>query len=363
MPIAACVMMQKDEITFLEPWLAYHGHLFGFENLYVLDNGSTTPHVREVLIRYAAKGVSIDYSRATRQDYINKGDLVGEIIRRLDADRKYDFFFPTDCDEFIIKRTEWGFTCDRTAIHDYLDTLRNEQRVLRIPFQIANHPLVPDFYSYFTFYKAFFAAGTFVWTDHGHHAGESRIGQGFRDTQIIHMHFHYHPFAKYLELAHRKWHGSVRTDDHDQLTNYQGPSMHLAPYFMMTPEQYYAQFNTKVLFHMPQLRALLHTLGAPLELPREKDFPHAMPDLGERTATTIYVPLQFNEQSYLEANPDVRDSGLNGLYHFVTFGVNEKRQLPPQDAENSAVHASVQDGASDAPPDPVSSNGPADDSI
>ena len=41
----ACVMMQKDEVHLLEPWLAYHGYLFGFENLYVLDNGSTRPDV------------------------------------------------------------------------------------------------------------------------------------------------------------------------------------------------------------------------------------------------------------------------------------------------------------------------------
>ena len=37
MPKVACFMMQKNEQTLLEPWLIYHGHLFGFENLYVWD--------------------------------------------------------------------------------------------------------------------------------------------------------------------------------------------------------------------------------------------------------------------------------------------------------------------------------------
>ena len=76
----ACVMMQKDEVHLLEPWLSYHGYLFGYENLYVLDNGSTRPEVLLTLARYAGKGVNVDYSPSRRDHYLNKGAVVGALI-------------------------------------------------------------------------------------------------------------------------------------------------------------------------------------------------------------------------------------------------------------------------------------------
>ncbi len=50
----ACIVMQKDEIFLSRPWLAYHGHLFGFGNLFVLDNGSTdgpSAHLARLFLR------------------------------------------------------------------------------------------------------------------------------------------------------------------------------------------------------------------------------------------------------------------------------------------------------------------------
>ena len=38
----ACVTMQKNEDLCLEPWILYHGYLFGFENIFILDHNSTT---------------------------------------------------------------------------------------------------------------------------------------------------------------------------------------------------------------------------------------------------------------------------------------------------------------------------------
>ena len=56
----ACLMMQKDEALLLRPWLLYHGLLFGFENLYVYDNGSTSDAVLAILREFAAVGVHVD---------------------------------------------------------------------------------------------------------------------------------------------------------------------------------------------------------------------------------------------------------------------------------------------------------------
>ena len=33
--------MVKDEVDIVEEWVVYHGHIFGFKNLYIIDNFST----------------------------------------------------------------------------------------------------------------------------------------------------------------------------------------------------------------------------------------------------------------------------------------------------------------------------------
>jgi hypothetical protein len=45
----ACVVMQRNETDCLEPWLRYHGYLFGYKNLFVIDHGSELPAVRQIL--------------------------------------------------------------------------------------------------------------------------------------------------------------------------------------------------------------------------------------------------------------------------------------------------------------------------
>lgn len=327
----ACIMMQKDEVHLLEPWLAWHGHLFGFENLYVLDNGSSKPEVLLTLARYAGKGVNVDYSPSRRDHYLNKGAVVGAVINRLEVTSRYDFFFPTDCDEFVIKQTDWGFTCDRAAIHAHLEELKEEPRALRIPFQLANHPMLPDLYSYFTFHKTFYAAGAFGWTDHGHHAAGSRKAEGFRDTSIVHIHFHNMPFDLLLQAARQKWNGSVSPDEKDKLVGYSGDSMHLAPYFLMTPDQYYAGFNERTQFYLPQLRARLNSLGAPLTLPLAQPSLDSTPDEGEAARTPMLVPRELNEEEYLSANGDVREAGLTAIFHYTTYGFREVRRLTKTD--------------------------------
>jgi hypothetical protein len=328
MPHVACVMMQKDEAILLAPWLTYHGHLFGHENLYVIDNGSTDPGVLETLRRFEAMGVHVDYSHATRDDYLNKGDVVGAAIRALDAQGHYDFFFPTDCDEFIIKQVDGGFSCDRDTIHGYLDTLRDEPQTLRMRYQLDNHPLLADCYVHAGSSKTFFARDCFGWTDHGHHCDGSRKAAGSRFTALLHAHFHHMPFERLRQAARQRWIGEVDIDDREKLIGYQGDSAHLARYLLMTADEYYGQFAAKVLVHFPVLRALLHRLGAPLEIPRGDD-ERGMEDRGEQSRTMLYVPAPLRESDYFAANQDVAASGMGAMEHFFSFGFREGRRLAP----------------------------------
>lgn len=330
MPVAACVMMQKDEAVLLEPWIVYHGHLFGFENIYIIDNGSTMPEVQEVLARFITFGVHVDFSHSTRIDYLNKGDIVGELIRTLDANGKHDFFFPTDCDEFIIKQTTTGFSCNRMAIHSHLELFRDEPKTLRMRYQLDNHPTLPDCYVHAGSSKTFFAAGSFGWTDHGHHCDGSRLAEGSRFTALLHIHFHHMPFENLLRAARQRWIGTVDIDDKAKLTGYQGASAHLARYLLMSADEYYTQFNQKLLVHFPQLRHLLNSLEAPLEIPRGTN-DSSITDHGEANSTTFYTPINLQDAAYLAANPDVAAAGMDAIQHFCSFGFREGRRLLPPD--------------------------------
>jgi len=349
MPKIACVMMQKDEVFLLRPWLAYHGHLFGFENLFVLDNGSTSPNVRDTLMDYAKLGVKVDWGHGSRQDYLAKGDLIGGWMRILDARREYDFLIPLDCDEFVVLRTEQEFSCSREQIHRYLDGLVGEQRILCFPYQLANHPLNPDIYHRYAFFKVFFAAGTASPIDHGHHLAKDRAGMEATDTRLIHLHFHHKVFDLKSTQARQSWVGTIDVDNPVELAAYSGPSAHLNRFFLEEKDQYYRSFLDMVHFYLPQFRALLSDLGAPLNLPTEAVAPGLEMRVTELDAVAtseangvvVIVPMaraadtapaefratRFHEGHYLGANPDLVAAGVDPTVHFCIHGVKEGRPL------------------------------------
>jgi hypothetical protein len=260
------------------------------QNLLVLDNGSTDPEVLATLREFAARGVFVDHGHATRDAYLAKGDILGALIREIDAVGQHDILMPLDCDEFVVLKTDSGaIDIARDAILAYLDTLAGERRVLRFPYQLANHPLYPDIYHYFTFFKSFFTAGTFLDMDHGHHVGRSRLAEGHADTRLLHLHFHHKPFDRLLERARLGWIGTVDYNDKAALVNYQGPSMHLAPWFMMSADDYYAGFLNKPHFWLPGFRERLRDLGAPIAMPGGR-LPVDGPIREQPDAATVLIP-------------------------------------------------------------------------
>jgi FkbM family methyltransferase len=354
-------MMQKDERYLLKPWLSYYGYLFGYENLFVVDNGSQLPEVCNVLKEYQIRGVNVDYRYGDRKHYEAKGEIISEQMRQLDCLGQYDFLIPLDCDEFIVMKIDGGFFPSADHILHYLNGLKGENRVLRFPHQLANHPLYPFFFHYFDFYKVFFAANTFVSVDHGNHTGRSRGDAGVRDTDLIHLHFHHKKYDVLIEQAKRSWIGAVDIDNREQLEGYHGPSMHLAQHFLASQETYYAGFLDKVHFYLPQLMILLQLLGAPLKLPTEPvserlrvridadSLPFAMgrgaklaPFLGGKTVALVpedrpsgiwFKPTEFNEKDYLEANDDLVKADVHGLSHYCYYGFRERRLLSRRLAE------------------------------
>ncbi|HYP03166.1 MAG TPA: glycosyltransferase family 2 protein, partial [Cyanobium sp.] len=92
----ACIMMQKNETLLIDPWLRYHTALFGSEHVYVYDNASTDTAVIRTLQNAETSGVNVFWDYTRQDDFMNKGKIIAGLIKRLDKERPYDFYFPLD---------------------------------------------------------------------------------------------------------------------------------------------------------------------------------------------------------------------------------------------------------------------------
>ena len=90
--------MVKDEVDIIEYWIKYHGELFGYENLYIVDNMSTDGTYESIEF-YKNYGVQL----FREEDYKQKGEIMTRLIKETDS---YDIAFPIDIDEFIVYYNE-----------------------------------------------------------------------------------------------------------------------------------------------------------------------------------------------------------------------------------------------------------------
>lgn len=209
-PKTAVLMMQKNEHLLLEFWFTYHAALFGAENLYVFDNGSTDPAVIALLDRIEAAGCRVIREFSDAASFHRKGMVLLQTMNRLRREG-YRLFFPLDCDEFIAVRTQDGPSIDPEAIRAELS------RCLAAPAHaigpcLNNNPL--DSGRFLT---------TRRWKVFGSFRGLTHLGCGFhqarvrtRPSAIFYFHYHNRPFADLQAKAAAKLTGhgvDVETDD------------------------------------------------------------------------------------------------------------------------------------------------------
>lgn len=113
--------MVKNEEDIVEYWINYHGTIFGYRNLYIIDNYSDDGTYEKIL-KYKKVGVKI----SRHGDYTKKGQLMTEMIKQ---DNSYDIAIPLDIDEFIVHfdKTNNILNPSHTKfyIEEYLDIQNN----------------------------------------------------------------------------------------------------------------------------------------------------------------------------------------------------------------------------------------------
>lgn len=243
----ACMVMLKNERTMTPRFIGYHAALFGAENIYIFDNGSTDPEVLAELERFEALGAQVERRYSTIEQFHHKGTVLGDLIKRLDRERDYDFYIPLDCDEFVVLRTRDRYTADPAAIQSYLDGLRGESSILKVTLNISNLLGEPDMFRPAEYSKTVWPRGMFLHMDHGYHTGVARNGDSvYRECDLVYAHFHYRPYEEVVEFAKQKLRVELsdeEIEDHARLREFRGLGWHMVHYVVDGAEAYYSQFR------------------------------------------------------------------------------------------------------------------------
>lgn len=227
----------------LPRWLAYHGALFGHDNLFVFDNGSMDPKVKRDLVAFGEdRGVHVFRGHGRRSDMEDKGRILGETITDLDRSGRYDFFVPLDCDEFVgVGLPSGAYSGEPADVHAELGRHAHSTAPLRIGARLFN-ALQPDVFHVNPGWdpapKYFFAAGTFKAMDIGSHVVQTLRQAVPIDTRLVHFHFHFKPFVLQRARARQILEARVDLRDRDALRAYDGPGRHLVKYLLMTEGEY-----------------------------------------------------------------------------------------------------------------------------
>ena len=108
----------KDENDIVTDWVFYHGSIFGFQNIYIIDNFSTDG-TYEKLLKLKSLGIHI----TRKDDYSKKGEYMTMYYNKY-CDPE-DIAYPIDIDEFIVyyDKPNNTISVDKPTILHYLTNL------------------------------------------------------------------------------------------------------------------------------------------------------------------------------------------------------------------------------------------------
>jgi len=200
----------KNEYDLIEDFIKYYGSQFGYENVIIIDNGSTNPEVLAVYQRYKERGLTV----VTELGY--QGGKQGDHFTKVMHQYKdsCDWLIGLDTDEFMVIKS-LDFSCDKLAVklEDLLSNL--DQRVDQISVSKADSYCPPDLIrttrpvieltrfgmSGLYHSKIFYRSSNFITTFCGNHGGTTENNNHQFIPEIFYLHFNNTGYQRQIERA------------------------------------------------------------------------------------------------------------------------------------------------------------------
>lgn len=204
MPALAKVFtVTKNEYDLIEDFVRYHGGIFGYDNVVVIDNGSTDERVLDVYSRYTPKGVTVVTRTGYRKD--QQGEHFTEIMQQYKQEAEFLIGLDTDC-FFCVRES-----CDPQTIHAYLRGLPRNYDIFAMQtflmsvvdpnssnYQAGKLVRPTDCttfvrrsgYGNISIPHVFYRAANFVRTSVGNHGGVTTTNQRMYCPDVAYVHYH-----------------------------------------------------------------------------------------------------------------------------------------------------------------------------
>ncbi len=196
-------VLTKNEYDIIGDFLLYYGSIFGFENIVVIDNGSSRQDVLDIYTTFKSKGVTIIVDRSNIMYH-------GEIMTKHMNDYKdtCKFMIPLDTDEFMFW-TDSSDEISRDKVMQYFESIPQDVSIVRFKHFWGSVPgnkysylkpvrEITDFYDQ-NWDKVFVRASKFVSMAKGNHHAEVTGGKRVISESLGLLHFHDVGIARQLE--------------------------------------------------------------------------------------------------------------------------------------------------------------------
>jgi hypothetical protein len=215
--LAKVFTVTKNEYDLIEDWIMYHGWLVGYENVIIIDNGSTDERVLEVYRRYTERYPDLTIEHRLGYEGTSQGDHFTRSIQQWRHACR--LVFALDTDQFMCSDE---YTCDRDRIHSAMEAMDASGDCVFIkPFHLNSLPDVQceSFVQHGRYHRParqctsfrlnrfprpaeyVYKSKHFVRTENGNHRVFVSCADGSRVSPIGCFHFHTVGLRRSLERA------------------------------------------------------------------------------------------------------------------------------------------------------------------
>jgi len=210
--IAKVFTVTKNEYDLIEDFINYHGKIFGYTNVVIIDNGSDNPHVLDVYKRYKQLGIIVENSVGYKNS--QQGDHFTSVMNKYKSSTEFLIGLDTDCFFCVNMR------CDRESIISYLMSLprhcdifvMNRFLLSVVDTTSSNYKdnklirptdctqfVLRNGYAGLVVHHVFFRGASFLSTENGNHGGSTTMNRRHFCKEVEYVHYHDTGKRRHLE--------------------------------------------------------------------------------------------------------------------------------------------------------------------